>query len=304
VNFSYVLAQHIAQGRIFLQKNKRKKENIMTTQTTLSRTKAPFRADHVGSFLRPESIKKARKELAEGKITKEALREIENVEITRIVDKQIALGYKGITDGEFRRSYWHFDFLENLLGFEGYLAAQGKQFHNVVTSAHSVRNIGKIAFNPEHPFFADYAFLAEAVGDRAVAKVSIPSPNQLIRLGFRNEEIYPTLEEYAADLQQAYRDTILHFYSLGNRYIQIDDTFWGDLCSDKALEIFGSQETYDELKRVATENVKNIQKALMSLLRKNCSAKPALTASFWNTTLTVLVGSNHCATTQATAKLS
>jgi 5-methyltetrahydropteroyltriglutamate--homocysteine methyltransferase len=145
------------------------------------------------------------------------------------------------------------------LGFEGYLAAQGKQFHNVVTSAHSVRNIGKIAFNPEHPFFADYAFLAEAVGDRAVAKVSIPSPNQLIRLGFRNEEIYPTLEEYAADLQQAYRDTILHFYSLGNRYIQIDDTFWGDLCSDKALEIFGSQETYDELKRVATENVKNIQ---------------------------------------------
>ena len=114
----------------------------MTTQTTLSRTKAPFRADHVGSFLRPESIKKARKELAEGKITKEALREIENVEITRIVDKQIALGYKGITDGEFRRSYWHFDFLENLLGFEGYLAAQGKQFHNVVTSAHSVRNIG------------------------------------------------------------------------------------------------------------------------------------------------------------------
>ena len=114
MNLSYVLAQHNAQGRIFLQKN-REKETIMTIQTTLSRKKAPFRADHVGSFLRPESIKKARKELMEGTITKENLREIENDEIKRIVDKQIALGYKGITDGEFRRSYWHFDFLENLL---------------------------------------------------------------------------------------------------------------------------------------------------------------------------------------------
>ena len=111
--------------------------------------KAPFKADHVGSLLRPESLLNARNEYKDGKITAEQLREVENQEIKRIVDKQIEVGLQAVTDGEFRRTWWHFDFLEHLNGIEGYVPDYGYTFSDSVeTEKYQIRNIGKISFNP------------------------------------------------------------------------------------------------------------------------------------------------------------
>lgn len=193
--------------------------------------KAPFRADHVGSLLRPASIHEARKNFAEGTITSEELREIETKEIKRIVDKQIEVGLGAVTDGEFRRRFWHTDFMEYLNGVEGYIPEHGFKFDGVETEAYDVRVTGKISFNPEHPHVKDFIEFKEIVGDRAVAKMTIPSPNQFFNQGIRNEEIYPDIEDYAKDIIQAYRDGIQAFYDAGCRYLQLDDVYIAGLCA-------------------------------------------------------------------------
>ncbi|MFT4416592.1 5-methyltetrahydropteroyltriglutamate--homocysteine S-methyltransferase [Fredinandcohnia humi] len=192
---------------------------------TKTATKAPFRADHVGSLLRPEVLHNARKAFKEGKISAEQLREVETKEIKRIVDKQIEVGLELVTDGEFRRSWWHLDFLEHLNGIEGYVPEVGYEFDGEETERYNVRNNGKISFNPNHPFVRDFIVFKEIVGDRAVPKQTIPSPNQLFHVGIRNQEIYPDIEEYANDIIQAYRDALQAFYHAGARYIQLDDVY-------------------------------------------------------------------------------
>lgn len=194
-------------------------------------TKAPFKADHVGSLLRPDNLHQARKELAEGKITQAELREVETKEIKRIVDKQIEVGLEAVTDGEFRRSWWHLDFLENLNGIEGYTTEKGYKFAGVETDKYHVRNTGKISFNPDHPFIKDFTLFKEIVGDRAIPKQTIPSPNQLFEVGIRNPDIYPDIEAYADDIIVAYRDAIKAFYDAGVRYLQLDDVYIAGLSS-------------------------------------------------------------------------
>lgn len=194
--------------------------------------KAPFKADHVGSLLRPESLKKAREDFEQGKISAEDLREIETQEIKRIVDKQLEIGLQAVTDGEFRRKWWHTDFLEQLNGIEGYVPEHGYKFQGVETEAYDVRTTGKISFNPDHPFLKDYSDFHEIVAGRAVAKQTIPSPNQLFNKGIRNVDIYPDIEEYAADIIAAYRETIKAFYDRGCRYLQLDDVYIAGLSSD------------------------------------------------------------------------
>lgn len=202
-----------------------------TTETTKAVKKAPFKADHVGSLLRPESIHQARKDFKEGKITAEQLREVETTEIKHIVDKQIEVGLKAVTDGEFRRTFWHTDFMAHINGFEGYTPEKGYSFKNVETEAYDVRNIGKISFNENHPFVSDFIEFQEIVGGRAIPKLTIPSPNQFFNQGIRDENIYPDLEEYAKDVIQAYRDAFKAFYEAGARYIQIDDVYIAGLSS-------------------------------------------------------------------------
>lgn len=193
---------------------------------TIVKTKAPFRADHVGSLLRPERIHRARKDFQEGSITAEQLREIETEEIKRIVDKQIEVGLQAVTDGEFRRRFWHTDFLEHLNGIEGYVPEVGYIFNgNEETERYNVRNVGKISFNPDHPHVKDFIEFNEIVAGRAVAKQTIPSPNQLFNEGIRDVTIYPDIEEYAQDIIQAYRDAIKAFYDAGVRYLQLDDVY-------------------------------------------------------------------------------
>ena len=201
------------------------------TTTNLTRTKAPFRADHVGSFLRPATLKEARAKFAQGEIDAAALRQLEDQEIARLVEKQEALGLNTITDGELRRSMWHIDFLAGLNGFESYEPEHGYFFKGVETRKLNVRNIGPISFNTEHPFLADFAYLYSLVSADKVAKFTIPSPNQLLHVGIRDESIYPDVWEFVKDIQQAYRDAIQAFYDLGCRNLQIDDCYWGYLCS-------------------------------------------------------------------------
>ncbi|CEG23792.1 5-methyltetrahydropteroyltriglutamate--homocysteine methyltransferase [Planococcus massiliensis] len=201
------------------------------TETPKTLVNAPFKADHVGSLLRPDSIHQARKEFKEGIITAEQLREVETTEIKRIVDKQIEVGLKAVTDGEFRRTFWHTDFMAHINGFEGYTPETGYRFKNVETEAYDVRNIGKISFNDNHPFIKDFTEFKEIVGGRAIPKLTIPSPNQFFNEGIRDKNLYPDLEDYATDVIQAYRDAFKTFYDLGARYIQIDDVYIAGLSS-------------------------------------------------------------------------
>ncbi|WP_411842264.1 5-methyltetrahydropteroyltriglutamate--homocysteine S-methyltransferase [Salinicoccus sp. HZC-1] len=192
---------------------------------TVKTTKAPFKADHVGSLLRPESIHAARKDYENGVITHEELREIETAEIRHAVDKQIEVGLKAVTDGEFRRRFWHTDFLEHLTGIEGYVPDSGFSFVGEETERYDIRVTDKISFDENHPHIKDFIEFKAIVGNRAVAKQTIPSPNQLFNAGIRNPDIYPDVEVYAEDVIKTYKAAIQAFYDAGCRYLQLDDVY-------------------------------------------------------------------------------
>jgi len=204
--------------------------------TVANKLRAPFRADHVGSFLRPERIKQARLQKANGEITAEELRKIEDEEIVKLVEKQKEAGLTSISDGEFRRSWWHFDFLENLVGIEGYEAESGIQFNGVKTSSHSIRVVGKVDFD-HHPMLEDYKFLHSIVGENHVAKMTIPSPNMVFYRAEVDQSVYRDEEELLVDLVKAYKKAIQAFYDEGCRYLQLDDTSWSAFFSEQGEQI-------------------------------------------------------------------
>jgi Methionine synthase II (cobalamin-independent) len=216
----------------------------------------PFRADSVGSFLRPAAIKQARVQFANGEITAEQLRQVEDTEIRHVVEQQRANGLQVVTDGEFRRAWWHFDFFGDLQGVELFEAEQGIQFNGVQTKAHGVKVTGKVGFNPSHPMLEHFRFLKSIAGD-AVAKMTIPSPSVLHFRGGRkviDATIYPDLKEYFADLAQTYKDAISAFYAEGCRFLQLDDTVWAYLCStDQQQQIRERGEDPQELARIYAE---------------------------------------------------
>ncbi|ODC02277.1 5-methyltetrahydropteroyltriglutamate--homocysteine S-methyltransferase [Terasakiispira papahanaumokuakeensis] len=195
----------------------------------------PFRADIVGSFLRPEALKQARIQYQQGEINAVELKAVEDREIQQLVTQQEALGLRTVTDGEFRRAWWHFDFLEHLNGVTGYQGEQGIQFQGVQTRAKQVRIDGPISFNPEHPMLDHFRFLNSIA--TVTPKMTIPSPSVL---HFRNagridHSRYAQRETFFADLADAYRDAVHAFYQAGCRYLQLDDTVWAYLCSEKEL---------------------------------------------------------------------
>jgi len=205
----------------------------------------PFRADHVGSLLRPQRLKEARAKFSNNEISQEDLTQIENEEIERIIEKQIEIGLHSITDGEFRRSWWHFDFLENINGVEGYTPEHGLEFEGVETRAHNVKVVDKVSYNPQHPHFEHFKFLYDKVDGRATAKVSIPSPNQLFHPNILNEDVYPNIEDFAHDIAKVYHQSLQKFYDLGARYIQIDDVYWAGL-TEGTQKVRGRQRTDEE----------------------------------------------------------
>jgi 5-methyltetrahydropteroyltriglutamate--homocysteine methyltransferase len=205
----------------------------------MQRTKPPFRADEVGSLLRPLRIKDARAKLEKGEIKADELRRIEDSEIEKVVHKQKSIGLKLATDGEFRRSWWHFDFLAGLTGCELYHPDSGIQFAGVQTRNDSIRVVSKLDFPADHPMIEHFKFLKKQCDVAGVtAKMTIPSPAVLHFRGGRkaiSKDVYPDLEPFFEDLGKTYRKAIKAFYDAGCRYMQLDDTVWAYLCSKDEL---------------------------------------------------------------------
>ena len=198
-----------------------------------ARTKAPFRADHVGSLLRPASLKEARAKRDKGEITAAQLKEIEDREIEKVIKKQEEIGLKLATDGEFRRSWWHFDFYKGLDGVELYSTGQGIKFAGVETKAESVRVVGKVGFST-HPHIEHFRFVKDHA--KVTPKMTIPAPCTLhFRQGRQSisKEVYPDLDGYFHDVAAAYRKAIRAFYDAGCRYLQLDDTAWSMICDPR-----------------------------------------------------------------------
>lgn len=199
---------------------------------SLFRSLPPFRADVVGSYLRPEALKQARGQHHSEALTPGALRAAEDAAVRYTVQRQCDCGLQVVTDGEFRRAWWHFDFFEGLQGVEGYDEGEGIQFNGVQTKPRKVRVTGRVKFG-QHPMLQDFAFL-NALDHGACVKMTIPSPSVLHFRGGRSmvsAEVYPDLRDFFDDLVQVYRDAIAAFYAAGCRYLQLDDTVWAYLCS-------------------------------------------------------------------------
>jgi 5-methyltetrahydropteroyltriglutamate--homocysteine methyltransferase len=197
------------------------------------RTKPPFRADHVGSLLRPARLKEARAKHEKGEITSDALKAVEDREIEKVVKKQESIGLRAVTDGEFRRSWWHFDFYKGLDGVEMYSTGAGIKFAGVETKAESVRVVDRVGFS-RHPHVEHFRFLKDHA--RGVAKMTIPAPSTLhFRQGRQaiSRDVYPDLDAFFDDLAAAYRTAVRAFYDAGCRYLQFDDTAWSMLCDPR-----------------------------------------------------------------------
>ena len=200
--------------------------------------KAPFRLDHVGSFLRPECLKEARAKFNAGEINAEELERVENEEIIALIEKEKELGLKSVTDGEFRRAFWHLDFLENLDGVELVEVDHfSVQFKDKDVKPKTLRIVGKVDFSEDHPFVKHFKFLKEHAGDTPV-KLTIPSPSMLHLITQVREKNYVPIERYKDnealffdDVVEAYRKALQCFYDLGCRNIQLDDTSWGEFCA-------------------------------------------------------------------------
>jgi 5-methyltetrahydropteroyltriglutamate--homocysteine methyltransferase len=201
---------------------------------------APFRADHVGSFLRPKFLLEAREQFQKGQITRAQLREVEDRAIRDIVKFQEDLGLQGITDGEFRRTYFHIDFLEQLDGVktEGGITVHFHKANGEVDFAPPVMKIKGKVRHLRSIQGDDFDFL-KSVTTRT-PKVTIPSPTMLHFRGGRaavDEKVYPDMEEFFADVAAAYRAEIQTLAARGLKYLQLDDTNLAYLCDGKMREM-------------------------------------------------------------------
>lgn len=228
----------------------------------MQRTRPPFRADMVGSLLRTKRLADARAARDRGEIDAAALRQIEDEEIRALVKKQEAIGLQAVTDGEYRRSWWHYDFLWNLDGVEKVTLEQGIQFAGVQTKAEAPRVTGRIGFS-DHPFLDHFRFLAANTSH--VAKMTIPSPSMLHYRGGRKMiqmGLYPDMAEYYADLGKAYNKAVRAFYDAGCRYLQLDDTSLSYFCDPEQRKMLAERgddpdrliQTYREMLNAATKD--------------------------------------------------
>lgn len=222
--------------------------------------KAPFRLDHVGSFLRPERLKEARAKFNAGEITAEELEHVENEEIVALIEKEKELGLKSVTDGEFRRAFWHLDFLENLDGVELVEVDHFSiQFKDKDVKPKTLRIVGKVDFSENHPFVKHFKFLKEHAGETPV-KLTIPSPSMLHLITQVREKNYVPIERYKDnealfydDVVAAYRKALQCFYDLGCRNIQLDDTSWGEFCALDKREAYEARGF--DLEKIARDYV-------------------------------------------------
>jgi 5-methyltetrahydropteroyltriglutamate--homocysteine methyltransferase len=198
------------------------------------RNSPPFRADHVGSLLRTAPLKEVRAKHDKGETSADALKVVEDREIAAIIRKQEDIGLKAVTDGEFRRAFWNYDFLGRLDGVEAYLGERKIRFQGVNPKPIMLRVIGKLGTFSNHPMLEHFRFVKEHT--RAVPKMTIPSPSSLhFRYGRDAvpESIYPDLADFYRDLGQSYRKAVRAFADAGCRYLQLDEVNFTYLCDPK-----------------------------------------------------------------------
>jgi 5-methyltetrahydropteroyltriglutamate--homocysteine methyltransferase len=191
----------------------------------------PFRADHVGSLLRPPEVLRAREEFAAGQVDAEQLRQVEDAAIREIIRMQGEVGLKSVTDGEFRRESWHMDFIYSLGGIQKVhddtiRVAFRNQDKNLVFAPPSAHIVDKVTL-PKTIFADAFSFLHDNAGEGQIAKQTIPSPSMVHYRGGRSaisQEAYPDLDQFWDDLAAAYGQELRQLYNLGCRYLQLDDT--------------------------------------------------------------------------------
>jgi 5-methyltetrahydropteroyltriglutamate--homocysteine methyltransferase len=199
----------------------------------MRRTKPPFRADHVGSLLRPAALKEAREKHSRGDITADALKAVEDREIEGVIRKQEAVGLHSVTDGEFRRISWNYDFLERLDNVESYVGERKIKFGKSGPQPRPIllRVIGKLGAYKPHPMIEHFRFLQAHT--KQTAKVTIPSPSSLhFRYGRDAvpESIYASMDDFYRDLGESYRKAVRAFADAGCRYLQLDEVNLAYLC--------------------------------------------------------------------------
>ena len=212
----------------------------------MSNLQTPFRYDFVGSFLRPEKLKKARRQFDEGKIDAAALKEVEDEAITELVGKIKDLGYHVITDGEFRRATWHLDFMWAFDGIGHTPTKTGLPFHGESAMVDDTYIVGKIGLNREHPFVDHFRFVKALEDENTVAKQTIPSPAQFLAqftMPFNRsctKKYYPDEQELVEDIVKAYGTVIDDLYAAGCRNLQLDDCTWGMFADKIGHTLYGT----------------------------------------------------------------
>lgn len=212
----------------------------------MSNLQTPFRYDFVGSFLRPEKLKKARRQFDEGAIDTAALKAVEDEAITELVGKIKELGYHVITDGEFRRATWHLDFMWGFDGIGHKPTKTGLPFHGEAAMIDDTYIIGKIGLSKEHPFVEHFRFVKALEDENTVAKQTMPAPAQFLAqftMPFNRsctKKFYPQEETLVEDIVAAYGKVIDDLYAAGCRNIQLDDCTWGMFADKIGHTLYGT----------------------------------------------------------------
>lgn len=232
---------------------------------SLARSRPPFRADHVGSLLRPAALQQARADWKAGSLDHAALRAVEDRCIAAAIRKQEELGLRAATDGEYRRAYWHYDFVSGLDGVELYEPEQKIQFKGNVPLPHALRVTGRIGWSK--PVMLDhYRFVADHV-TTSVPKMTIPSPSVVHFRGGRraiDAQTYPDLDGFFADLGTAYQRAVAAFGAAGCRYLQLDEVNIAYLCDPEQIESL----------KARGEHVENLLGTYADLLNTAIAGKP------------------------------
>ena len=243
----------------------------------MKRTKPPFRADHVGSLLRPAALKQAREKHAKGEVSAADLKAVEDREIERVIKKQEEVGLQAVTDGEFRRSWWHLDFLWGLDGAERHNMDTGIAFAAVTTRNEGVRVTGKLGFSG-HPMIEHFKYVAAHT--KRMPKMTIPAPSAIYGRPVMtpiDKTAYPEREQFFDDLGQAYRKAVRAFADAGCRYLQLDEVFIAMLCDPKYRQQMTDRgdnperlgELYGELINTAMSDIASDMTITMHLCRGN-----------------------------------
>ena len=230
----------------------------------------PFRYDYVGSFLRPEYLKRAHADFEVGDISANELKAAEDKAITELVAKQKSAGYHVITDGEFRRATWHLDFMWGFDGVGHQKTATGLPFHGEAAMIDDTYLTGKVCIFGEHPFVEHFRFVKALEDENTVAKQTIPAPAQFLEqmiMPFAQEntgKYYTDTDELVQDIATGYQKVIADLYAAGCRNLQLDDCSWGMLVDSKARELFGTDEA----------GLKKIQELLLYINNLALEGKP------------------------------